>query len=54
VWDLGDQAVGVKAAQESSHLSGLLERVASREDRRGCELVAQVAVGEAMERMRRR
>jgi hypothetical protein len=51
VWDLGDQAVGVKAAQESTDLTRLLERVASREDWRGCELVAQVAVGEAMQCM---
>jgi hypothetical protein len=51
VWDLGDQSVGVEAAQESSDLSRLLERVVSREDRLGCELAAQVAVGKAMERV---
>ncbi|MGH7856042.1 MAG: hypothetical protein ACREQY_01840 [Candidatus Binatia bacterium] len=51
VRNLGDQAVGVEAAEETSDLSRLLERIGGEADRRVCELAAQVAVGKAVERM---
>jgi hypothetical protein len=51
VRNLGDQAVGVKAAQEPSHLGRLFERIRSESDRGTRELVAQVPIGEAVKRM---
>jgi hypothetical protein len=47
----GDQAVGVQAAEEPSHLSRLLEWIGSESDRGARELMSEVAVGETVERM---
>lgn len=43
--------MGVEAAEEASHLSRLFEKVGGERDRCASELVAEISVGEAMQRM---
>jgi hypothetical protein len=51
VRNLGNQAVGVKAAEEASHLSRSLARVGSEGNGGARELEPQAAIGEAVKRM---
>src|SRR4029077_9882960 len=49
--NFGKQAVGVKAAEEASHLSRLLARVGSEGNGGARELESQAPVGAAVKRM---